>query len=65
MRYEQKKNVCFRIRLVKTKFSHCTIIIDGMLTRTDTQQKTNHNRVGYNLLVSKGYKMNVLIGLYA
>ena len=65
MRYEEKKNVCFWIRLVKTKFSHCTIIIDGMMTRTDTQKNTDHNRVGNNVMVSKVYKMDVLIGLYA
>ena len=55
----------FWIRLVKTKFSHCTIIIDCMLTRIDTQKNTNLNRVGNNVRVSKIYKMDVLIELYA
>ena len=36
-----------------------------MMTRTDTQKNTNHNRVGNNVMVSKVYKMNILIGFYA
>ena len=36
-----------------------------MLTRTDTQKNTNHNRVGNNVMVSKVYNINVLIWLYA